>query len=475
MKWYFSVVFFVMQLSIGFGWAQSKKPDINPLPKQTPLSGCAIDKDGVQYFHLPNGEVVYNIFEVASQAMSGNASCIIYKNSPKPGLLPRSVNLSSGEGIAEHEFVALQWLIDHAEKAGDSALVWRYRFDNAYNDVSITAPWASAFGQAHVLKAFMAAYKKTGDIKYKKYATQAAAAYDIPIESGGFKAILPDGSFFFEEVPALPASHILNGHLISLVALFEAADVLEIGRLRELASKGLDGLKKYIDLYDVGYWSRYDLNPKKQEVIFRFDVDKTFSDEDFYVHAIKLKNLRTGRSYDLDVGAAGDADGSIRISGIDWGQSMVLKGRSVRAILNGRLRRSSPVVGGSDQNSYFIFSLPDPVAADYADAIDYELQVEYFDSKKSTIQVQIQDINHGNSMRFVNLPDALRLTGNGGYKISKIFLSNKFLGWYMGVDYHKYHIKLLRDLYDLTAAEFLKSYFVKWEGYLRRFDNDPPK
>lgn len=468
-------LFTVFFCCIGFVFAGPvNKPMPKPLPSQTPLSGCHVNADGVESFLLPDGKEVFNIFEIASQAMSGKVSCIIYKNNDQ-GLLPRSIQ--GGEISGGHEIAALNWLIKNAKKKKNGALVWTYDFDNAYNDVVIKKPWTSAFGQAHVVRAFTYAYEKTNNPLYREYALGAAKAYDLLISEGGFKAELPDGSVFFEEVPSQPLSHILNGHLISVIALLESGKTLNDSSLLELGSKGLATTKKYLPLYDVGYWSRYDLNPKKQEILFRFRLtqnDKT-ADPILFVNKIELVNPITYNSIVLDVGSSDDAVGAWRISGLDWGQSVIAHGREGRDVIDGRLKRKTVVPGGSRENSYFILPLPDYGKIDFVELPKHKIKVVYFDNGVGKFNLQVQDINHGNFLRFADIAGTETYLKNSQKWVTATYdIPISYFAWYMGPAYQKYHAELLNTLYKMTGDHFFAKYSTTWKGYLNNHDDSKP-
>jgi len=108
----------------------------------------------------------------------------------------------------------------------------------------------------------------------------------------------------------------------------------------------------------------------------------------------------------------------------------------------------------------------------YVDVPSHELIIGYVDVAKSNVRIQVQDINHGNIMEFVDLPCGLELNGDGRHKTSKCLISPKYFAWYMGVEYQKYHVQLLLRLYELTGDVFLLKYANSWAEYIVKYDGN---
>lgn len=469
-------------LAISF-LAQAAKPDPITLPVQTPLFGFDADNNGVIVFYkfpYRKGGFVYHPFEIALQASADDASSYFQgkienlrvglKNKRMEGAsekdLPPEVTLDSllKKGVSRE--AALTWLERHMKRVGPGAAVWHYDFDNAYNDVEVKRPWGSAFGQAHVIRAFAKAYRETGKAKYRDIALAAAKTYGIPIKDGGFRATLSDGSTFFEEVPVEPASHILNGHMISTIALLELNSQFPTPWLKKLSGEGLATLRKNLARYDLGYWSRYDMNPKKSELIFRLSPHSNYPQSPILVDRVKLVNAQDFSAVDLDVGAADDSVGAWRISGIEWQQGASVDGRSARGVGFGPALHCGPVKGGSLQNSYIILQLPNLKFIQYSNLPPYFLEIYYKDNYPGKVSVEIQDINHGNFLGFRVLSQGVVSTrGSGQWRVARVPVLDKDLAWFMGADYQIYHVELLKRLHVLTGDDFFIAYSERWKGY----------
>jgi hypothetical protein len=452
---------------------KSDKPQPITLPKQTPLSAYTLDKDNVIAVHLPNGTLTHNIFEVAMQAIEGRKSQSFLSidkdiSQRKIGLLPRE---TMPQGFEDpYQEAAYKWLEKNSTTFGDDGLVWYYQFDNAYNDVEIKAPWGSAFGQAHVIKAFIHAFKMTGLQKYKELALKATKPFFSSIESGGFQTKLADNSIFFEEVPRLPATHILNGHMISTITLLEAGKELNESQLTELGNLGLEAVQKSLEKYDLGYWSKYDMNPKKGEIVFRLSPASKYQQSPILIDRVHLLDVYSETGTNLDVGSLDDTEGAWRVSGIEWLQTQVEQQKTVRGLLYGLDQHPKPVQGGTRQNSYVIMQLPQLKFTDLSKVPNYYLRVDYLDNALGQVNFEIQDVNHGDSMEFQTLTNGT-LVSNGSKKWKSAFIpvESKYISWYMGPDYQSYHIQLLKQLYELTNKPVFSTYAKRWQLYLDNY------
>lgn len=449
------------------GWA-APKPAPLTLPTQTPMTTHQLDAEQVVVAYLPDGTLAYNVFEIAMQALQGRDAFAAYLNQSKmkQGLLPRLATTARGFRDP-YQLAAYQWLGRHAVRFGADGLIWYYRFDNAYNDVSISAPWGSAFGQAHVIQAFRRAYREVGGAKYRDLSIKACRPFGVDIDEGGFQSRLPDGSVFFEEVPRRPATHILNGHMIASITLLETGKALGVPWIEALGQQGVVTLERHLWRYDTGYWSKYDMNPKKGEIIFRAMPRDRRSSASILLDRAKLIDPDGKAETDLDIGAGDDAEGAWRISGIEWGKTQQIEGRTARGLHYGPARHCGPVQGGSIQNTYLIFQLPQLAFDELSTVPTYFLQLDYYDAAPGSVDIEIQDISHGNFMGFRTLPHGT-IYASGSQTWRSVFLpvTPRELGWFVGPDYQAYHIELLDKLHQLTEKAQFAEYASRWRTYL---------
>ncbi len=359
----------------------------------------------------------------------------------------------------EHFAASVNWLKTNLAQDKNGLWVWPYNFDSTYNDVAIKAPWSSAFAQASGVQALIAHWKKTGDKNSLELAKKAAESLFVPLSEGGF--LFTSGQdIWFEEIPA-PAtnpSHILNGHMRALLALGELKDATDDARYQEWFTKGSDTLLRWLPLYDAGYWLRYDLNPRKDELLFRLANPYGFANPDVAIDRIVLRDPVSGKESVLDVGGAQDAEGALRIAGNDWGQIEQVDGHSVRRLRPITGEREAE--GSSGQmvapHSYFYLALP----SEWADNLRndrFELSVEYLDEQPGNLDVQMRSIAP-DSTTFRTIPDgALLLSGDGKWRKWRVPVTPANLGYWVGETYGLKHAEYLSKIAGRDAR------FLPWK------------
>lgn len=129
-------------------------------------------------------------------------------------------------------------------------------------------PWNSALAQGQIASVFVRAFLKTGDDAYAEAARLAvgplvAAESDLVTQT-------PDGPIL-EEVPAFTQSHILNGWIYALWGLWEVRVALQDDLAGETFQRSSSCLHRMLDLYDLGWWTRYGLQKGRFD-----DVAKPF-------------------------------------------------------------------------------------------------------------------------------------------------------------------------------------------------------
>lgn len=358
----------------------------------------------------------------------------------------------------------IEWLEENLVEDSNGSWIWEYQFDNTYNDITIKAPWASAFGQALGIEALVAAYKIDGDPKHLEIAEKAASVLFKPVEQGGLLFKKGD-DIWFEEIPSPKQNppHILNGHMRTLMALKNLADATGEKKYYEWFDRGCATLERWLPLYDNGYWLRYDLNPKKSELLFRFNNPYGFKLPNVAVDKIIIRDPATHEEVCLDVGAANDSRGGARIAGNDWGQRGELDGRTVR--------RLTPVIPATSQEeadgqmhspgTYFYLKLPSQwknnLRTDW-----FELEIIYKDERAGNLTVQLRSIAPGSAFRDMRDGDLL-LTGSGKWHNWKVPVRVTDLGWWVGASYAEKHYLYLEELSKYRGS--LKPWATVAKGY----------
>lgn len=165
-------------------------------------------------------------------------------------------------GDQEHYDLFLRrsdWLVDN-QAVQNGAGWWFYSvpWGPPYN---VQPPFASAMAQGFALSGLMRAFQETDQEVYLLTARRALKSFEIKLEQGGTTSTDAFGNVFYEEIPSQPPHHILNGHIFAIFGLHDYYRSTGESRAGELFEQGVDALRNRLPDYDVGFWSKYSLNP----------------------------------------------------------------------------------------------------------------------------------------------------------------------------------------------------------------------
>ncbi len=461
------------------------KNEKKELPIQTPFTTiCSFDENGVLRQHgvvmgitefdekgnyLPPsivGEPSYSPFVIFNQAVYGRK---YWDNVLPPDIANFTENVSfwnsynflTIDNIGEiKQEPAYDWIVNNANQRNGFA-TWSYDTYNCYNDLEQETGWVSAYGQSLLLEALM----KDPD-QYSELIKEGAYAYGVPVEEGGLAAYDCTGNVWFEEVPN--KSHIFNADILSINTLANIYSELDDKAIAALANSGINSLRGNIWRFDTGYWSKYDMNPKKENL---FQIEWIEGDESPLIDEILIYDPVSGIASQIDVGEAMDSTGYPCISGLEWGAPLEVDGVSVRSFDNGYLKEYQPSSNITEQNVYFWGVLPPIMSDDYFDLLGYKLIIRYKDVAKGVFEIKRQSICEGMNLEFEQLPNArIVCTGDGEWKEAEILLRMQDLGWFMGEDYQRFHVEQLEKLSQITGDWLFEQYAEKWNYYLERQD-----
>lgn len=426
----------------------------NNLPPQVDIDRAqhVFDDKGIPLLRVNNLGEVYNPAWVAIYALQ-YAGFEIYSKSK---LVDQDLT----------KFQAcISWLVDHLKMNELGDKVWFYQFDNTYNDITVKAPWYSAFGQAVGIEALLTAFELDGQIKYLDLAKEAAAVLFRPINDGG--VLFQQGDdIWFEEVasPTINPPHILNGHMRTLIALKKLANATDDQQIKTWYERGLNTLRHWLPLYDTGYWLRYDLNPRKTDLLFRITNPYGFKLAPLAIDKITLRDPISGKEVTIDVGSIQDSQGELRIAGNDWSQPEILDNRTVR-----RLNKVTPATyqeeldgGMYAPNTYFYLKLP----SEWKDNLRtewFELILEYKDETPGNLTIQMRSIFPGVAFRDMRDGD-LMLTGSRQWRQWIIPVRTTDLGFWVGELYADKHNQYLNTL--SSDLKSLSNWVVISQSYI---------
>lgn len=142
-----------------------------------------------------------------------------------------------------------------------SDAIWLYQFDVE----DLKAPWISCMAQGEGISVLTRAYLLSGDSRYLNQAKKAASIFKVPIECGGVRSLIENQYSFLEEYPSkMYPKHTLNGFLYAVIGILDLIDLYPDSQLKLLLSELVNTVASKWKLWDLSYWSAYDLHKSKK-------------------------------------------------------------------------------------------------------------------------------------------------------------------------------------------------------------------
>lgn len=351
------------------------------------------------------------------------------------------------------------WFCDNLLVEDDFG-VWEYKFD--FPRYNLKAPWSSAMSQGEGISVLVRAYQLTENKKYIEIAKLAINSFKVPIEMGGVFYKDKEGLVWYEEYPSLENEppHVLNGFIFALFGLYDYYKATESEEALELFNQGIKTLKEKINLWDMGFWSRYDLTDIYSEnvCLFRFVTDKKHP---IYSHPIDkiiihiLKDNIEIRQIVLDVGENEDVTNVFKNGSHlfynkeyqDWGETYLLDGRSVRNYKN---------CSGKWAHAPFQFFI------NFQPLTKYFIDIVYKDISSEPIFLEI----YADGRKYIRF-GKLDSRSDNKWKTIKIEIPSDLLRFIKGTGYiyHLLHIQQLLILYEITGEDIFKEYATSFDNY----------
>ena len=149
-----------------------------------------------------------------------------------------------------------KWLLANASVKDDIA-IWPYQFKFTKYDLDFD--WCGAWALGNILSALSRKIALTNDSAYHNLGEMVVNTFNTKIESGGILYIDENNNYWFEEYPSIPPSHVLNGHINGLLGLYDFWRISGNKLAHQLFFEGINTVKNYLNEFDSGYWSYYDL------------------------------------------------------------------------------------------------------------------------------------------------------------------------------------------------------------------------
>jgi glycosyltransferase involved in cell wall biosynthesis len=163
-------------------------------------------------------------------------------------------------GKHEHNEVFLRqanWLLAHEFRFSNGAGGWPVPLTRP--GYYATGPFLSASVQGMGLSVLTRAYQLTRDEAFLHVARRTLCTFKFDILDSGINTPSGDKGIFFEEVAVYPAAHILYGHILGILGLYDFAMFVQNHEVEKLIEQSLNALDALIDAFDIGNWTRSDL------------------------------------------------------------------------------------------------------------------------------------------------------------------------------------------------------------------------
>ena len=206
-----------------------------------------LDEEGVPYNDAPIGEYpsAYNTTTIAQYALAlWNAYLTVADDRYKEAFMSQ-----------------VRWLVAHELRHDEDTACWPIL--SPLHRYNATGSWLSALTQGNCISVLVRAYQLTHEDIFLQVARRAVHTFELDIADGGVSASVENNGIFFEEVAVYPAAHILNGYLLALFGLYDYVTLTHDPAVAELIQRSLTTLHTFIEEFDTGYWSCYDIRFKR--------------------------------------------------------------------------------------------------------------------------------------------------------------------------------------------------------------------
>lgn len=152
-----------------------------------------------------------------------------------------------------------RFLVERQERDGPVAGAWRHPrpFPHTFR---LPGGWISGMAQGEGASLLVRLYLESGDGSFAEAALRALPVMSRGVEAGGVGRLLRGGPLP-EEYPTEPASHVLNGAIFAAWGYHDVALGLGEAGAREHFDAIACTIADNLALWDLGFWSRYDLFP----------------------------------------------------------------------------------------------------------------------------------------------------------------------------------------------------------------------
>jgi len=151
----------------------------------------------------------------------------------------------------------VEWLVSHAVRRDDGAVVWPYTAVFEEGRCLLEPPWICAMAQGLAMSLLVRGYRVTGRAELLDLSHAATRVFEKSLEDGGVRT-LENGYALYEEYPGYPLPRVLDGFLFSLLGLYDLAVQSGDRQVRQLFDEGVAGLRHTLERWNYrNKWSWY--------------------------------------------------------------------------------------------------------------------------------------------------------------------------------------------------------------------------
>ena len=151
----------------------------------------------------------------------------------------------------------VDWLVQHAVRRRDGAIVWHHDFTYREGPVNLESPWISANTQGLVISALVRAWRHARDPRILQLLERSTRIFELDCVEDGVR-VRADGHTVYAELPSLAAPGIMDGFMRSLLGLYDLYEETGEASIARLFEEGVAGLRYFLPLWDYrNKWSMY--------------------------------------------------------------------------------------------------------------------------------------------------------------------------------------------------------------------------
>jgi heparosan-N-sulfate-glucuronate 5-epimerase len=147
------------------------------------------------------------------------------------------------------------------ESEENDCIFWREPC--ASDRYNLKSNWTSAMSLGECMSFYLRMYQITNESKILQKCDKIYNSTQVSVQENGVKVIDKNGDWWLEEYPSTASSHVLNGFIYAVFGLVDYQRVKKSEKVQLDLNKYYKTLVKNISLYNVGYWSIYDLHYKE--------------------------------------------------------------------------------------------------------------------------------------------------------------------------------------------------------------------